>query len=250
MRVSNFYWATPSRSFVPVTSGPQLFVSGYYTYGESRLADLMNHQYEYADTLSLSRGRHQLKFGFDVINSSSGGFGQEFGSGYLDGRFQINPQYETIPIATLLTYNPGAAAAGRAAALDAHCGQLHAVVRQPKLQRPRHAVRTVCAGQLEHSPNLTLNLGLRWDGETFTGQNALFSPRVGLAWRLPNSNTVIRAGYGIYYSEERTDLYASAALGGPQVLLPILQLRAVWASPRPSLRSTDFPPVPSCPRET
>ena len=27
---------------------------------------------------------------------------------------------------------------------------------------------------------------------------------------------MIRGGYGIYYSEERTDLYAGAALGGPQ----------------------------------
>ncbi len=69
-----------------------MFVSGYYTYGESRVANLMNHQYEYADTLSLSRGKHQIKVGFDVMNSSSGGFGQEFGAGYTDGRFQINPR--------------------------------------------------------------------------------------------------------------------------------------------------------------
>ncbi len=144
-------WVIPITQFIPVTPGPQLFVSGYYTYGESRLADLMNHQYEYADTLSLSRGQHQIKVGFDVINSSSGGFGQEFGSGYLDGRFQINPHYKTIPIATLLTYNPAAAASGRAPGVAAARSQLHAVLRQPELQRQRHALRSVCAGQLEHS---------------------------------------------------------------------------------------------------
>ena len=35
--------------------------------------------------------------------------------------------------------------------------------------------------------------GLRWDGETFNDENKLFSPRVGLAWKLPG-DTVIRAG--------------------------------------------------------
>ena len=45
----------------------------------------------------------------------------------------------------------------------------------------------------------------------------MFSPRLGFAWRLPgDASTVLRGGYGIYYSEERADLYASAALGGPQ----------------------------------
>jgi hypothetical protein len=67
------------------------------------------------------------------------------------------------------------------------------------------------------SPRFTLNLGLRYDGQTFTDRYDLFSPRIGFAWRLPGQdNTVLRGGYGIYYSEERADLYASAALGGPQ----------------------------------
>ena len=87
-------------------SAPQEFVSGYYTNGDSRWANLLNHQYEWGDTLNWSKGHHQIKTGFNVIYSSSGGYGQEFGSGYIDGRFQINSKYQTIPIATLLTYNP------------------------------------------------------------------------------------------------------------------------------------------------
>ena len=129
-----FLLGDPITQFSPVNFGPQLYVSGYYTYGESRSADLMNHQYEYADTLSLSRGKHQIKVGFDVMNSSSGGFGQEFGAGYVDGRFQINPLYKTIPIATVLTLNPSLAAAGSAG-------------REPRrssaVSRSRSATRTI-----------------------------------------------------------------------------------------------------------
>ncbi len=78
------------------------------------------------------------------MNSSSGGYGQEFGSGYLDGRFQINPLYKTIPIATLLTYNPGTAAAGSAARFTADRQQLYPVVWQPEL--PRSTTRsTACS---------------------------------------------------------------------------------------------------------
>ncbi len=211
-----FLLGDPITQFSPVDFSPQEYVSGYYTYGESRSANLMNHQYEWADTLSMSRGKHQVKLGFDVMTSSSGGFGQEFGSGYVDGRFQVNPLYKTIPITTLLTYDPalpppGSAPGAPPVALN---------FTQSFGNQNYHLTDTLYGLFAQDNwsilPNLTLNLGLRWDGETFTGQNALFSPRIGLAWKLPNSNTVIRAGYGIYYSEERTDLYASAALGGPQ----------------------------------
>jgi len=210
-----FLLGDPITQFQPVDLSTQVFVSGYYTYGDSRIANLMNHQYEWADTLSLSRGKHQLKFGFDVVNSSSGGFGQEFGAGYIDGRFQINPAYKTIPIATLLTYNPALAPPGSAPGAP----PIALNFTQSFGNQNYHITDTLYGLFAQDNwrvrPDLTVNLGLRWDGETFTGQNALFSPRIGFAWKLPNSDTVIRGGYGIYYSEERTDLYAGAALGGP-----------------------------------
>ena len=210
-----FLLGDPITQFTPVNLGPQIFVSGYYTYGESRVADLMNHQYEYADTLSLSRGKHQIKVGFDVMNSSSGGFGQEFGAGYTDGRFQINPVYKTHSDFDGSYPESQPSSAGSAGRLAAAGQQLYAVVRKPELPPDGHALWLFAQDNWNILPNLNVNLGIRWDGETFTGQNALFSPRAGFAYRLPNSNTVIRGGYGIYYSEERTDLYASAALGGP-----------------------------------
>ncbi len=211
-----FLLGDPVTQFTPVNFSPQLFVSGYYTSGESRTANLMNHQYEWADTLSMTRGRHQLKFGFDVINSSSGGFGQEFGAGYIDGRFQINPLYKTIPIATVLTYNPALPPPGAPAGAPPLANNFNQSFGNQSYHLTDTLYGLFAQDNWRILPSLTLNLGLRWDGETFTGQNALFSPRVGLVWKLPNSDTVIRVGYGIYYSEERTDLYAGAALGGPQ----------------------------------
>jgi outer membrane receptor protein involved in Fe transport len=210
-----FLLGSPITQFTPKDLSTQVFVSGVYTSGESRIADLINHQYQWADTLSLSRGKHQLKLGFNVMNSSSGGFGQEFGAGYIDGRFQINPAYKNIPIDTLLTLNPSLPPPGSAPGAP----PLALNFTQSFGNQNYHITDTMYGLFAQDNwrvlPNLTLNLGLRWDGETFTGQNALFSPRIGLAWKLPNSNTVIRAGYGIYYSEERTDLFAAAALGGP-----------------------------------
>ena len=61
---------SPITQFEPVNPGPQLYVSGVYTYGTSLTANLMNHQYEWGDTLSISHGHHQIKTGVDVIYSA------------------------------------------------------------------------------------------------------------------------------------------------------------------------------------
>ncbi len=242
-----FLLGSPITQFLPVTPSSQEFVSGYYTYGESRIADLSNHQYEWADTLSLSRGKHQLKLGADVIYSHSGGYGQEFGSGYIDGRFQVNPRYETIPITTLLNYNPALAPPGSSPGAPPIVSSF-----TQSFGNQNYRVNDTLYGLFAQDnwrilPNLTLNLGLRWDGETFTNEHALFSPRIGLAWKLPNSDTVIRAGYGIYYSEERTDLYASAALGGPQGAFTYTAAPGGLGFPTSFAPIAGFPPGASLP---
>jgi hypothetical protein len=207
---------SPITQFEPVAPGPQLYVSGVYTYGTSLTANLMNHQYEWGDTLSISHGHHQIKTGVDVIYSSSGGYGQEFGNGYTDGRFQINPLYENIPISTLITYNPGLAPPGSPAGAPPIALQYTQAFGNQNYNVKEALYGIFAQDNWSVLPNLTLNLGLRLDGQTFTGNYGLVSPRFGFAWRLPNSNTVVRGGYGIFYSEERTDNEATVALGGPQ----------------------------------
>ena len=244
-----FLLGSPITQFSPVNFGPQLYVSGYYTYGESRSADLSNHQYEWADTLSMSRGHHQIKVGFDVMNSYSGGFGQEFGGGYVDGRFQINPLYEKIPIATLMTYNPGLAPPGSPAGAPPIALQFTQSFGNQNYRVSDTLFGVFAQDNWNIAPNFNLNLGLRWDGETFTGQNALFSPRVGFAWKLPGSNTVLRGGYGIYYQRNAptfTRVPRSAVRKAP---LRIPRFREDWDSRQPSRRLPSRS-VPCCPRAT
>lgn len=50
-------------------------------------------------------------------------------------------------------------------------------------------------------PNVTLNLGLRYEKETALGDNNNFGPRAGLAWDpFKKGKTVVRVGAGIFYN--------------------------------------------------
>jgi len=217
--------ASPVTQFIPQFPQPQVSLTGFYTSGDSRFADLQNHQYEQADTLSWAHGRHTLKSGIDLIESSSGGFGQEFGSGFLLGQWSINNpagcNYSSIPLASVLadlTANPGGAppqavCTGAPPALVQNYTQTFGTFT--------YNVKETMWGVFAQDDwkvrrDLTVNLGLRYEGQTYLHDNNNVAPRIGVAWQLPHTKTTaLRASYGIYYSEIRTDLAAGFALGGP-----------------------------------
>ena len=65
--------------------------------------------------------------------------------------------------------------------------------------------------QWKLTPKFTLNYGLRWDVETGLSQFVNndyneFQPRVGLAYA-PTSNTVIRAGFGIFFDRQNLTFF-------------------------------------------
>jgi outer membrane receptor protein involved in Fe transport len=155
-------------------------------------------RYQFADTLTWTRGRHTLKFGFDIASTTDyintlfnqygsysygtvGLFAQDFGGGGSGRNYQSYSQTFGNPISEFTLRD-------------------HALFAQD---------------QFRINQNLTVNLGLRYDYTSLPTPKVSnpdypqtakiredknnFSPRAGIAYRIDATNTVIRAGYGISY---------------------------------------------------
>jgi hypothetical protein len=175
-----------------------------FTIGQSRVADFHGNQVQFSDTLSWSKGRHYLRFGGSVIHHTSAGSGSEFGTAVL-GTFTF---FNTNPLRNRLPFD-----------------QLTLADVQNYSQPIDFGINSYSLGQWlltgfvqddwKVKPNFTLNLGLRYDRQTLTDATANFAPRVGFAWH-PNGDPrlAIRGGYGMYYTQVRTNVVAGYLLNG------------------------------------
>jgi outer membrane receptor protein involved in Fe transport len=199
-----FQVASPITQFTPVAPSIQFVRTGVSTEGESRYGSLINHQYQFADTVSLNRGHHALRAGVDALYSSSGGTGQEFGGGFVLGQFTVRPGVLT-PVSQL-TIN------------DVNCATCR--FTQSFGNQNYNVTEWLTGVFLQDNwtvnPRLVLNLGLRYDNQSFTDDRNNFQPRVGFAFRPFDDSTVFRGSYGIFVSEIRTNQAAGYSIGGPQ----------------------------------
>ncbi|HTQ78892.1 MAG TPA: TonB-dependent receptor, partial [Thermoanaerobaculia bacterium] len=192
----------PITQFQPVTPSTQYVRPGVSTEGESRYANLTNRQIQLADTASVAFGNHFLKVGGDVMRSTSGGNGQEFGAPFVLGQFTFKAGIPaTVPTASLTINDVQRYTQG--------FGNVHYSVRE--------TISSLFAqDDYRVLPNLVLNLGLRYDRQSLTGDNNNVSPRLGFAWS-PGGDpkTTVRGGFGSFYSEVQANAVAAWALNGP-----------------------------------
>jgi hypothetical protein len=197
---------SPITEFEPVSLSTQFVRTGLSTEGESRSTVLINHQYQFADTLSVTRGRQYVKIGGDAIFSTSGGTGQEFGSGFVLGQFtfrgnSVNVNNPSVPTSALTLFD--------VQRFTQSFGNANYNVRE-------WLWSLFIQDSIRVLPSLTLNLGFRYERETFTDDTNNFAPRVGFAYNiLGDARTVLRGSYGIYYSEIRANTGAQYAINGP-----------------------------------
>ncbi|CAN5492448.1 TonB-dependent receptor [soil metagenome] len=176
-----------------------------FTIGQSRQSDLFGKQYQFADTLSWTTGRNYFRFGGSAIHHRSGGTGNEPGALTLGtftfatpaGSARNTLPFDQLLLSDVLNYqqpiNFGVSS------YDLSQWLLTAFV-QDKIR-----VRS----------DLTFDLGLRYDRQTLTDAKKNFEPRIGFAWN-PNGNakTAIRGGYGMYYTQIRTNAVAGYLING------------------------------------
>lgn len=205
-----FQLASPITQFAPVINSTQYVVpistGGTFTSGTSQSALLLNRQYEIDDTLSAVRGRHQLRLGADIIVARNGGDSKEFGGPIYLGQFL----YKTCTQALAFCESPAYLQnIGNVQTYTQSYGNANYSVTDPLWA-------LFVQDDFRVRPDLTVNLGLRYEQQTFADSRMNFAPRAGFAynWR-GEGKTVIRGGFGIYYSQIVDNSEADYALTGP-----------------------------------
>jgi hypothetical protein len=224
---------------------PNVNITNIYGLGSGLNANYQQNQYDISDVVTLIRGRHSLKFGGNMlrmiadstawgnINGATLGFTGVYTAGSNAGPLASSTG---VPYADFLL---GYAKSWSAAISPQYAGRLWNAA-------------AFIQDDFKVSRNLTLNLGLRWMGTTgfsdrdgnarsfdptiinpatgqpgamwygitaVNGRTALqqskfnnWMPRIGFAY-LPDQNTTIRGGFGVYTFPWNVDTYGSNGLG-------------------------------------
>lgn len=207
--------------------------------------------FQFLDTISITKGEHSLRMGFETRQKNN----------------TFQDLARTVP-----AYTFGGRFTGEAMAdlLVGYVQQFDANT-QANVEQLQKAYATFVQDDWKVLPNLTLNLGLRYEYTTpfyATGKNknvnfdpktgqlvyptsardylvnadhSNVGPRLGLAWQVLPQKVVLRAGYGLFFSGE--DIFGSdinLPLNPPQLIPVTLQQVGTGG---PALKLSD--PVPS-----
>jgi hypothetical protein len=171
-----------------------------FTIGQSRLSDLFGHQVQFSDTLSWSLGKHYLRWGGSIIRHTSGGTGSEPGTAVL-GTFTFRntttAPFEQLTLGDVQNYTQ----------------PIDFGISSYRLSQ--WLLTGFVQDDWKVRSDFTLNLGLRYDRQTLTDATKNFAPRVGFGWNPGgDSRTSIRGGYGMYYTQIRSNAVAGYLVNG------------------------------------
>jgi hypothetical protein len=171
-----------------------------FTIGQSRTADLHGRQVQFSDTLSWSRGSHSLRFGGSIVHHTAGGYGSEPGTPAL-GTFTFR-NTTTAPFDQLTLSD-----------VQQYTQPINFGIDSYDLSQRLYSA--FVQDSIHLSRDLILDAGLRYDRQTLTDATRNFAPRLGFGWH-PNGNPrlAVRGGYGVYYTQIRTNAVAGSLVNG------------------------------------
>lgn len=197
---------TPSTAYVRGSGNSAVA----FTSGQSRSSDLWGHQWQVSDTLSWTVGRHYLRFGGSIVRHTAGGTGNEPGAAIL-GTFNfwttypnpVNNPRNQLPLDQLTL------------AADVQNYQQPINFGVSRYDLPQWLLTAFVQDKIHLRRDLVVDIGLRYDRQTLMDAKKNFEPRVGFAWNPGgDARTVIRGGYGMYYTQIRTNQVAGYLLNG------------------------------------
>ncbi|MFT3745018.1 MAG: TonB-dependent receptor [Pyrinomonadaceae bacterium] len=175
-----------------------------FTIGQSRASDLWGKQWQVSDTLSWTAGKHYLRFGGSIIHHESGGTGSEPGTAIL-GTFTFlttNAARNTLPFDQLTL-------------ADVQNYQQPINFGIDRYDISQWLITGFVQDNFRVSKDLTIDMGLRYDRQTLTDAKKNFAPRLGFGWHPGgDARTSIRGGYGMYYTQIRTNAVAGYLVNG------------------------------------
>jgi hypothetical protein len=203
-------------------STPTVSVQDAFTGGGSQIgkSSTSNNRWELNNSTSLALGRHAIKFGarfrgvhIDSISPQNFGGTWTFAGSRRTGNpsgftsiqvYQITQQ----GLATGLTPAQIRAAGGGANQFTIAAGKPEATVSQ-------FDFGGFVQDDWRFRPNLTVNLGLRYENQTNIHSELNFAPRAGFAWAPgtggnKQAKTTIRGGFGIFYDRVGENLTLTA----------------------------------------
>ena len=194
--VTKWEATTPSTTYTRAGASP-------FTFGESRSSDLFGHQLQISDTLSWTVDNHYLRFGGSATHHTSGGFGGEPGTALLGSfTFVSTGPRATVPFDQLTIMD-----------VQQYTQPIDYGINSYKLSQ--WLLTGFVQDDWKVRPDLTLNLGLRYDRQTLTNADANFAPRLGFGWNPGgDARTAVRGGYAMYYTQIRSNAVASYLVNG------------------------------------
>src|SRR4030095_2072573 len=161
-----------------------------FTIGQSRFSDLWGHQFQFADTVSWTRGAHYFRFGGSVLHHTAGGTGSEPGTAILGTfTFVTTGPSATLPFDQLTLAN-----------VQNYQQPINFGISSYEL--PQWLLTGFVQDTFHVTKYLHRDPGLRYDRQTLTDATKNFEPRIGFGWHPGgDARTSIRGGYGMFSTE-------------------------------------------------